>query len=84
MWILGQQKASGIDSDTESEHETHGVGEHAFASIEGWTEDKIFSQKSDDFTGVAGLTTEGNNPQRASEKTVNFWPAKRKITGHRC
>lgn len=57
-----------IDSDVESEHETRGVGEHSFASTEGWTEDNI-SQKSQDFTGVGGVTTEGNNPQRASEKT---------------
>ena len=57
-----------IDSDMESEYETRDVGEHPFASPEGWTKDNI-AQKSEDFTGVAGITTEGNNPPRASEKT---------------
>ena len=63
-----RQNASVIDSDVEREHETRSVGEHSFASTEGGTEDNI-SQKSEDFTGVGGVTTEGNNPQRASEKT---------------
>lgn len=63
-----RQKASVIDSDMESEYETRGVGEHPFASPEGWTEDNV-AQKSEDCTGVAGVTTEGNNPERASEKT---------------
>ena len=63
-----RQNASVIDSDVEREHKTRSVGEHSFASTEGGTEDNI-SQKSEDFTGVGGVTTEGNNPQRASEKT---------------
>ena len=30
-----------IDSDTESENETHGAGECAFASTEEWIEDNV-------------------------------------------
>jgi hypothetical protein len=30
-----------IDSDTESENETHGAGERAFASTEEWIEDNV-------------------------------------------
>ena len=56
-----RQNASVIDSDVEREHKTRSVGEHSFASTEGGTEDNI-SQKSEDFTGVGGVTTEGNNP----------------------
>ena len=38
-----------------------------------------------DFTGVPVVTIECNNPQSVSEMTdLIFWPAKIKITGHRC
>lgn len=38
-----------IDSDVESENETHRAGECSFASVEEWIEDNI-SQKLEDFT----------------------------------
>ena len=40
-----------IDSDTESENETHGAGECAFASTEEWIEDNV-SWKLEDFTKI--------------------------------
>ena len=71
-----------IDSDMESENETHSAGECSFASTEEWIEDNI-SQKLD-FTGVSGVNIECNNPQSVSEITeLIFWPAKIKIAGHR-
>ena len=36
-----RQKTLVIDSDTESENETHGAGECSFASTEEWIEDNI-------------------------------------------
>ena len=57
-----------IDTDMESENETHGAGECSFASIEEWIEDNI-SWKLEDFTGVSGVNTECNNPQSVSEIT---------------
>ena len=52
-----------IDSDTESENETHSAVECSFASTEEWIKDNI-SQKLEDFTAVSGTTVECNNPQR--------------------
>ena len=49
-----------IDSDTESENETHGAGERSFASTEEQTEDNI-SQKLEDFKGVSCVTVECEN-----------------------
>ena len=49
-----RQKTLMIDSDTESENETHGAGECSFASTEEWIEDNI-SWKLD-FIGVSGVT----------------------------
>ena len=40
MSTLDQQKTLMIDSDTESNNETHGAGEHS-ASTEQWPEDNI-------------------------------------------
>ena len=57
-----------IDSDTESENETHGAGECSFASTEEWIEHNI-SQKLEDFKGVSDVTTGCNNPQSVSEIT---------------
>ena len=57
-----RQKTLVIDSDTESENESHGAGECSFASTEEWLEDSIL-QKLEDFTGVSGLAIECNNPQ---------------------
>ena len=51
----------------ESENETHGARECSFASTEECTED--ISWKSEDFTGVAGITIKCNNPQSVSEIT---------------
>ena len=70
-----------IDSDTESENETHDAGECSFASTEEWIEDNI-SWKLEDFTGVSGVTIECNNPQSVSAITEliligrnkNLWP----------
>ena len=56
-----KQKTSVIDSDTESENETHGAGECSFASTEEWIEDNI-SQKLD-FIGVLGVAMECDNLQ---------------------
>ena len=50
-----------IDSDTESENETHSAGECSFASTEEWMEDNI-SWKLEDFTGMSDVTTDCNNP----------------------
>ena len=62
------------NSATESENETHGAGEHAFASTEEWIEDNI-SWKFEDFTGASGITSESNRLQSVSEITMNFgWP----------
>ena len=73
-----------IHSDTENENETHGAGKRFFASTEEWSEDNI-SQKTEDLTGVSGVTTESNSPQNASKITkINFCPAKIKIVSHRC
>ena len=66
MWLLDQQKDKKtlvIDSDTESENETHSAVECSFASTEEWIKDNI-SQKLEDFTAVSGTTVECNNPQR--------------------
>ena len=63
-----KQKTLVIDSYTESENETHGAGEWSFASTEEWIEENI-SRKLEDFTGVAGVTVECNNPQSVSEIT---------------
>ena len=63
-----RQKTLVIDSDTESENETHGAGECSFASTEEWIEDNI-ARKLEDFTGVSGVTTECNHPQSISEIT---------------
>ena len=41
MSTLDQQKTLMIDSDTESNNETHGAGEHSFASTEQWPKDNI-------------------------------------------
>ena len=60
-----------IDSDMESENETHGAGECAFASTEEWIEDNI-SQKLD-FIDVLGVAMEYDNLQSVSEITINFW-----------
>ena len=57
-----------IDSDIESESETHSAGECSFPSGEMYTEDNI-SQKSEDFTDVSDVTIECNNPQSISEIT---------------
>ena len=57
-----------IDSDTESENETHGAGECSFASTEEWIEDNV-SWKLEDFTGVWGVAIERNNLQSISEIT---------------
>ena len=57
-----------IDSDTESENETHSAGECCFPSGEKWIENNI-SQKSEDFTDVSGVTIECNNTQSISEIT---------------
>ena len=77
-----KQKTSVIDSDTESENETHGAGECSFASTEEWIEDNI-SQKLD-FTGVSGITFECNSLQSVGEITeLIFWLAKIRITSHR-
>ena len=62
------KKTSVIDSDTESENETHSAGECSFPSREMYIEDNI-SQKSEDFTDVSDVTTECNNPQSISEIT---------------
>ena len=50
-----RQKNLVIDSDMESENETHGAGECSLASAEEWIADNI-SQKLEDFTGVSGVT----------------------------
>ena len=55
----------------ESENETHGAGECAFASTEEWIEDNI-SQKLD-FIDVLGVAMEYDNLQSVSEITINFW-----------
>ena len=57
-----------IDSDTESENETHSARECSFASAEKWIEDNI-SQRSKDFTDMSGVIIECNNPQSISEIT---------------
>lgn len=45
-----------IDSDKESEHETHSAGECSFASTEEWMEGNI-AWKLEDFTGVSDVIT---------------------------
>ena len=68
------KKSSVIDSDTESENETHSAGECAFASTQEQTEDNI-SQTLEDFTGVSSVTVEYNDAQSVGEITINFgWP----------
>ena len=42
-----------IDSDMESENETHSAGECSFASIDEWIEDYI-SWKLEGFTDISG------------------------------
>ena len=54
-----------IDSDTESENETHSARECSFASTEEWIEDNI-SRKLEEFTGVSRLTKDCNKIGRAS------------------
>ena len=63
--LTRRQKTLVIDSDMESENETHGAGGYAFASAEERAKD--ISRKSEDFTGVSGITTEYNNPQNMNE-----------------
>ena len=46
-----------IDSDTESENETHSAGECSCASAEKWIEDNV-SWKLEDFIGVWDITIE--------------------------
>ena len=77
-----RQKALAIDSDKDSERETHTAGERSFASTEAWLEDNI-SRELEDFTGASGVTTEGNNPQNVSEITIYFGLVKTKIASHR-
>ena len=69
-----------IDSDreSESENETLGTGESAFASTEEWIQGNI-SWELEDFTRMTGVTAECNNLRSVSEKTINFWLAKIKI-----
>ena len=57
-----------IDSNTESENETHGAGECSFASTEEWIEYNV-SWKLEDFTGVWGVAIECNNLQSISDIT---------------
>ena len=54
-----------IDSDTESENETHGARRCSFASTDKWMEDNI-SRKLEDVTGVSSATIEYNNQQTVS------------------
>ena len=71
MWTLDQQKDKKslvTDSDTENENETHGAGECSFVSTEERIEDNI-SQKSEDITGVSGVTVEFDNLKSDSEIT---------------
>ena len=63
-----QKKTLVIDSDTESENETHGSGKCSFASTEECIENNI-SWKLEDCTGVSGITIECNIPQSVSEIT---------------
>ena len=64
-----------IDSDTESENETHGAGECSFASTEEWIEDNI-SRKLEDFTEMSIITIECSNVKSVSEitKLIFGWP----------
>ena len=75
MWILDQHNDKKItlviDSDMESENETHNAEEYSFHSIEEWIEDNI-SWKSEDFTSVSGVPIECYNPQSVSEITISF------------
>ena len=66
-----------IDSDTESDNETHSAGECCFPSGEKWIENNI-SQKSEDFTDVSGVTIKCNNLQSISEIT-DFLSGQNKI-----
>ena len=63
-----------IDSDKESECETHSAGECSFASTEEWMEDNI-SWKLEDFTGMSDVTTDCNNPSSVSDATISGQPA---------
>ena len=60
---IKRQKTLVIDSDMESENETHSAGECSFASTEEWIKDNI-SWKLEDFTGVSGVTIEYNKPSK--------------------
>ena len=64
-----------IVSDTESENETHGVGECSFASTEEWIEDNIL-RNLEDFIEMSGITIECSNVQSVSEITqlIFGWP----------
>ena len=66
-----RQKTLVINSNAESENETHSAGECSFASTEEQTEDNI-SQKLGDFTGASGVTIECNNLQSVTEITELF------------
>lgn len=72
--LTQRQKTLVIDSDMESENETHGAGGYAFASAEERAKD--ISRKTEDFTGVSGITTEYNHPQSVSEiaELIFGWP----------
>ena len=64
-----------IDSDTESENETHSAGECSCASAEEWVEGNV-SWKLEAFIGVWGVTIECDNWQTTSELTelIFDWP----------
>ena len=55
-----------IDSDMESENETHSAGECSCASAEKWIEDNV-SWKLEDFIGVWDITIECDNSQSVCE-----------------
>ena len=70
--LTQRQKTLEIDSDMESENETHGARGYAFAFAEERAKD--ISRKSD-FTGLSGITTEYNHPQSVSEleELISGW-----------
>ena len=61
-----------VDSDMEIENENHDAGKCYFASADEWIEDNI-SWKSENFTGVSGVSFEYNSPQSVSEITELIW-----------
>ena len=67
--IPTKRKTLVIDSDPESENETHGAGECSFASAK---EAEDISQKSEDLTGVSGITVGCSNLQCWWNNRINF------------